>query len=95
MAHYEHLPIYREAMRLAVHLENVVRGFARYHKYTLGSEMRSGAHEIVALIIKANSAADRLPVGRVTPHQRDDFAGITAKPLRFTMKPFNGNLQMV
>jgi hypothetical protein len=46
MAHYEHLPIYREAMRLAVHLENVVRGFARYHKYTLGSEMRSGAHEI-------------------------------------------------
>lgn len=62
MAHYEHLPIYREAMRLAVHLENVVRGFARYHKYTLGSEMRSGAHEIVALIIKANSAADRAPV---------------------------------
>jgi len=31
MAQYEHLPIYREAMRLAVHLENTVRGFARYH----------------------------------------------------------------
>lgn len=40
MARYEHLPIYRSAMKLAVHLENVVRGFPRYTKYTLGSEMR-------------------------------------------------------
>ena len=30
MAQYEHLPIYREAMRLAVHLGNTVRGFSRY-----------------------------------------------------------------
>jgi hypothetical protein len=44
MAQYEHLPIYREAMRLAVHLENIVRGFARYHKYTLGSELRNGSN---------------------------------------------------
>ena len=27
MAQYEHLPIYRSAMKLAVHLEVVVRGF--------------------------------------------------------------------
>ena len=46
MPQYEHLPIYREAMRLAVHLENVVRGFARYHKYTLGSEMRSSVGRV-------------------------------------------------
>ena len=30
MARYDHLPIYRSAMRLAVHLENTVRGFPRY-----------------------------------------------------------------
>ena len=59
MAQYEHLPIYREAMRLAVHLENTVRGFARYHKYTLGSELRNGSRLIVALIIKANSTPER------------------------------------
>jgi hypothetical protein len=27
MAQYEHLPIYRDAMRLAVHIENTVSGF--------------------------------------------------------------------
>ncbi len=30
MARYDHLPIYRSAMKLAVHLENTVRGFPRY-----------------------------------------------------------------
>lgn len=59
MAQYELLPIYREAMRLAVHLENIVRGFARYHKYTLGSELRNGSRRIVELIIKGNSSAER------------------------------------
>jgi hypothetical protein len=27
MAQYKHLPIYRDAMRLAVHIENTVSGF--------------------------------------------------------------------
>jgi hypothetical protein len=37
MARYEHLPIYRAAFDLAVHVEKLVRGFTRYHKYSLGS----------------------------------------------------------
>lgn len=36
MAQYEHLPIYRAALKLAIHLETIVRGFSRYTKYTLG-----------------------------------------------------------
>jgi len=40
MAYYEHLPIYRKAMEVAVYFENTVRHFSRYHKYTLGSELR-------------------------------------------------------
>ena len=36
MARYEHLPIDKTAMDLAVYLEQVVRKFSRYHKYTLG-----------------------------------------------------------
>ena len=35
MARYEHLPIYKTAMELTVYLEQVVRNFSRYHKYTL------------------------------------------------------------
>jgi len=34
MARYEHLPIYKKAMDLAVYLEKIVRGFSRYHKYS-------------------------------------------------------------
>ena len=61
MARYDHLPIYRSAMKLAVHLENTVRGFTRYVKYTLGSDMRHEAQRVVGLIIRANNERDRYP----------------------------------
>jgi len=41
MAPYEHLPIYKRAMDLAVHFEKVVAGFSRWREYTLGTEPRS------------------------------------------------------
>lgn len=53
MARYEHLPIYKQAMDVAVHFEKLVAGFSRYHKYTLGSELRNKSREIVALIVNA------------------------------------------
>ena len=62
MARYDHLPIYRSAMQLAVHLENTVRGFPRYVKYTLGSEMRQLSQKIVALVIRANGERDKSAV---------------------------------
>ena len=62
MARYEHLPIYKAAMDLTVYLEQVVRNFSRYHKYTLGSDLRQQSRELVTLIIRANSRADKLPV---------------------------------
>jgi hypothetical protein len=40
MACYEHLPIYKKFFDLAVHFEKVVVGLSRYHKYTLGTELR-------------------------------------------------------
>ena len=40
MARYEHLPIYKAALDAAVHFEQVVAGFSRYHKYSLGTELR-------------------------------------------------------
>jgi hypothetical protein len=62
MARYEHLPIYKKAFDLAVHFEKVAAGFSRYHKYTLGTELRNRSRDIVLLIIKANSAADKTPL---------------------------------
>jgi len=60
MAKYEHLPIYKRAMDLAFYLETVVRGFSRYHKYTIGSELRELSRDIVRRIIAANSRDDKL-----------------------------------
>ncbi len=59
MARYEHLPIFREAYDLAVHIEKIVRNFGRYHKYTLGTDLRNKSREILEKIVKANNARDR------------------------------------
>jgi hypothetical protein len=53
------LPIYKKAFDLAVHFEKVVAGFSRYHKYTLGTELRNRSREIVLTIIRANSSRDK------------------------------------
>jgi hypothetical protein len=62
MARYDHLPIYRAAFDLVVRLEKLVRQFSRYHKYTLGTELRDGSRRILERIIKANDSRDREPV---------------------------------
>ncbi len=61
MARYEHLPIYKKALDVAVHFEKLVAGFSRYHKYTLGGELRNQSRAVVSAIVKANSQADKLP----------------------------------
>ena len=62
MARYEHLPIYKTAMDLAVSLEQIVRNFSRYHKYTLASDLRQQSRELVLAIIRANSRREKVPV---------------------------------
>jgi hypothetical protein len=59
MARYEHLPIFRDAYDLTVHLEKIVRNFSRYHKYTLGTDLRNQSRRILALIVKANNDAEK------------------------------------
>ena len=62
MARYEHLPIYKRAFDLNVYFEQIVRHFSRYHKYTLGTELRDRARQIVHLIVQANNSADKRPL---------------------------------
>ncbi len=59
MARYEHLPIYRAAFDLAVHIEKIVRHFGRYHKYSLGTELREKSRRIFERIIEANNSQNR------------------------------------
>jgi hypothetical protein len=46
MARYDHLPIWKDAVSLAALLEEVVRRFPRYHKYTLGADLRRQAYAV-------------------------------------------------
>jgi hypothetical protein len=38
--YYENLPIFRSAMNLAVYIETIVKSFEKYHKYTIGENLR-------------------------------------------------------
>lgn len=46
-------PILRDANRLLLETEQTVRHFPRYHKYTLGSELRTQVFKINQLIARA------------------------------------------
>ena len=59
MARYEHLPIYKTAMEMSVYLQNIVRKFSRYNKYSIGADLRDLSRNILLQIIRANSARDR------------------------------------
>lgn len=52
MARYEHLPIYKSALDLTVHFEKLVAGFSRYHKYTLGTELREGSRAVLMQVLR-------------------------------------------
>jgi hypothetical protein len=56
MAHHSYLPIWKVALSLTVHLEQAVRRFSRYHKYTLGQDLRHGAQRLCVRVVQANDA---------------------------------------
>lgn len=62
MARSEHLPIYKASYDLCFYFDQVVRGFARYHKYGLRSDLRDGARRVLRLVMRANSRRDKAPV---------------------------------
>ncbi len=46
-------PIYRDCRRLLVHTEGAVRRFARYHKYTVGTDLRQCAMGLMRCVHRA------------------------------------------
>jgi hypothetical protein len=53
MRYLRHLPVWRDANALLLAIEQAVRQFPRYHKYTLGTDLRRQAMGICRLIVRA------------------------------------------
>ena len=62
MAQTEHLPIYKSTYDLCLYLEQIMRNFSHYHKYTLGADLRDGARRALKLVVRANSRRDKVLV---------------------------------
>lgn len=55
----ENLPIFKSAMGLAVYMEEIVKGFEKYHKYTMGVELRQQSKRLLFLVNRANVSENR------------------------------------
>ena len=55
MAKYYHLKIFKESIDLTIYIEDIVKNFSKYHKYTVGSRLRNISYDITVLIVKINS----------------------------------------
>lgn len=53
MRYLQHLPLWRDANALLLAIEQAVRHFPRYHKYTLGTDLRRQALGICRLVVRA------------------------------------------
>jgi len=62
MARSEHLPIYKRTYDLCLYFEQIVRNFSRYHKYSLGQDLREGARRTLRLVVRGNARRDKVPV---------------------------------
>ncbi len=54
----KHLPIWRDANQLLLEVEQAVRNFPRYHKYSVGTDLRKQSMGLVRLITRAYRAED-------------------------------------
>jgi hypothetical protein len=53
-----HFPLWRDANRLLLAIEQAVRDFPRYHKYTLGTDLRRQAMTVCRLVRRAAPRGD-------------------------------------
>ncbi len=56
---YDNLPIYKSALNLCVYVETIVKSFEKYHKYTIGEDLRSFSKELLFMIHRANISNDK------------------------------------
>ena len=54
------LPIYKSSLELAVYMEQIVRGFEKYHKYTMGVDLRQKSKTLLFTMGHANLTEDKV-----------------------------------
>ena len=59
--YYDNLPIFKSALDLVVYLETIVEKFDKYHRYTLGEDLRQYSKALLLLIQRANMNENRVP----------------------------------
>ena len=55
LARYDYLPIYKKSFDLCIHFEKLVKGFSRYDKYVLGTDLRNKSRQVACQIMRVNS----------------------------------------
>jgi hypothetical protein len=65
----ENLPIWRCLQQLLVQIELSVKGFSRYHKYSIGTELRQSALNCNRLLIRALNTPEQHRLRPVTTLQ--------------------------
>lgn len=55
---YDELPIFKSALDFAVYIETIVRHFERYHKYTIGVDLRQHSKTMLYCVHRANASKD-------------------------------------
>jgi hypothetical protein len=55
---YDELPIFKATLDFVVYIETIVKSFDKYHKYTIGEDLRTYAKEMLFLVHKANIAKE-------------------------------------
>ncbi len=58
----ENFPIFRSALELCVYVETIVKGFDKYHKYTIGKELRKFSKDLLFLVNSVGLAKDKVRV---------------------------------
>lgn len=62
MARSDHLPIYKASYDLCLWFEQLVLGFSRFHKFSIGSDLRDGSRRMLRLVVRANARTEKTPV---------------------------------
>ena len=59
MAQYQHLPIYKQTYDILLRTMMATKDFPREYKHTLGQKIKDELIELVVMIYRANSAAEK------------------------------------
>ena len=55
---YDELPIFKASLDFVVYIETIVKNFDKYHKYTIGLDLRTYSKKLLFLVHRANISKD-------------------------------------